>query len=87
MRLNNGIVPLDSIRGGQCRGRSDGLCPLDKFVESQTEAMKLANYDFVCFANYTLPVNTSAGFDWDGTISAAAPGMLACPSNGILAMP
>lgn len=81
MRLNNGIVPLESIRGGHCLGRTDGLCPLDKFVESQSEAMKLANYDFACFANYSLPVNTTSGFDWDGTISSATAGMLAWPSH------
>lgn len=81
MRLNNGIVPLESIRGGLCRGRTDGLCSLDKFVASQTEAMKLANYDFACFANYTLPANTTAGHDWDGTISESTAGMPPCAAN------
>jgi hypothetical protein len=30
MRLNNGILPLSTIRGGLCEGRTDGMCALDK---------------------------------------------------------
>jgi hypothetical protein len=30
MRLNNGILPISSIRGGLCEGRPDGMCPMDK---------------------------------------------------------
>ena len=70
MRLNNGILPLDSIRGGKCKGRTDGLCALASFVESQSEAEQLANYDYACFANYTITDPTS-GKDYDGTISAS----------------
>lgn len=68
MRLNNGIVPLDTIRGGQCAGRSDGLCSMDKFLASQYENMKLANYQFACFANYTV-INPTNGNDYDGTVN------------------
>lgn len=68
MRLNNGILPLDTIRGGACKGRSDGLCPLDSFLQSQEDAYTLSNYDYACFGNYTINDPTS-GKDYDGTIS------------------
>lgn len=68
MRLNNGIVPLESIRGGKCSGRTDGLCGLDDFLESQKDAEVLANYEFACFANYTLKEPLKA-VDYDGTVS------------------
>ena len=80
MRLNNGIVPLDSIRGGQCRGRSDGLCGLDAFVASQADAEELANYDYACFTNYTLvePLN---GNDYDGRVDEGTPGVVVDPGR------
>ena len=67
MRLNNAVVPLYTIRGGACGTRSDGLCPLDAFIESQANATTMANYAYSCFANYTLPDPTN-GEDYDGTI-------------------
>lgn len=71
MRLNNGILPLNTIRGGKCgnatSGRLDGLCELDKFLQSQEDAYKLSNYDYACFGNYTI-VNSTTGIDYDGTI-------------------
>lgn len=71
MRLNNGIVPLDSIRGGQCEGRSDGLCPLSSFLASQQKSESLANYQFSCFANYTLKQPAQA-VDYDGAVSKSS---------------
>ncbi|KAL1624192.1 hypothetical protein SLS54_004122 [Diplodia seriata] len=68
MRLNDGIVPLASVRGGACEGRTDGLCALDKFIESQRDSYALSNYDYACFGNYTLDDPTNA-HDYDGTIS------------------
>ncbi|RMD41713.1 hypothetical protein DV735_g3388, partial [Chaetothyriales sp. CBS 134920] len=68
-RLNNGILPLDSIRGGKCKGRTDGLCPLSNFIESQADAYALSNYDFVCFGNYSL-VNATSGLDYKGETTA-----------------
>ena len=69
MRLNNGIVPLASIRGGGCRGRTDGLCAMDKFFDSQKNAEKLANYAEACFGTYKIPVaERTSGKDWDGTV-------------------
>lgn len=69
MRLNNGIVPLTSIRGGTCGNRTDSLCALDDFIASQSDAETLANYDYACFGNYTLADGTN-GTDYDGTIFA-----------------
>lgn len=69
MRLNDGILPLDTIRGGACKGRSDGLCAMDLFLKSQEDSYALSNYNFACFGNYTITDPTS-GKDWDGTIFA-----------------
>ncbi|KAF2719221.1 phosphoglycerate mutase-like protein [Polychaeton citri CBS 116435] len=80
MRLNHGIVPLDSIRGGYCKGRADGLCALEDFLESQWEAEKLANYDFSCFANYTV-VDVESGRDFDGTVNTTSHGIVVYPGN------
>lgn len=41
---------------------------MDSFISGQYENMKLANYEFACFANYTLN-NATNGFDWDGTVN------------------
>ena len=79
-RLNNGIVPLDSIRGGACAGRSDGLCPMEKFVASQYANAKLANYQGACFANYSI-INPYNGNDYDGTISNSTPGVIFSPGK------
>jgi hypothetical protein len=69
MRLNNGILPLSSIRGGACSGRSDGLCGMQQFLQSQANATALANYQYSCFGNYTVE-NPTSGKDYDGTIFA-----------------
>ncbi|KAF3916049.1 hypothetical protein ABW21_db0203366 [Orbilia brochopaga] len=67
MRLNNGILPVASIRGGACSDRSDGLCEMQQFLQSQANATALANYQYVCFGNYTVE-NPTSGKDYDGTI-------------------
>jgi hypothetical protein len=69
MRLNHGILPLSTIRGGGCAGRTDGMCSLSNFLQSQSNAYALSNYQFACFGNYTIP-NPTNGEDYDGTISA-----------------
>ncbi|KAK8217620.1 hypothetical protein M8818_001379 [Zalaria obscura] len=74
MRLNNGILPLETIRGGQCVGRTDGLCPMENFLASQDEAYEMSNYDFACFANYTI-VRPDNGNDYDGTVAEDTPGV------------
>jgi Histidine phosphatase superfamily (branch 2) len=64
MRFNNGILPLSTIRGGYCEGRSDELCPMASFMRSQANAYELSNYDYVCFGNYTLSY-PNGGMDFD----------------------
>jgi hypothetical protein len=46
-------VPLATIDGGMCEGRTDGMCSLDNFLASQKDAEEKANYQFACFGNYT----------------------------------
>lgn len=71
MRLNNGIIPLNTISGGKCgnstSGRVDGMCDLSSFLESQADAYKRANYQYACFGNYTIQ-NSTKNIDFDGTI-------------------
>jgi len=69
LRLNNGILPLSTIRGGACGNRTDGMCAMGSFLQSQENAYKLSNYDYACFANYTI-TNPLSGKDYDGAISA-----------------
>lgn len=80
MRLNNGILPLDTIRGGQCLGRTDGLCAMEDFLASQYEAESLANYQFACFANYTIN-NPTNGNDYDGTVNNSTGGVVVSPGE------
>jgi hypothetical protein len=69
MRLNNAVVPISSIRGGACTGRTDGMCAMSSFLQSQEKAYAASNYDYACFANYTISDPTS-GQDYDGAITA-----------------
>jgi hypothetical protein len=73
MRLNNGILPLNTIRGGACgnstTGRIDGMCDMGSFLKSQENAYELSNYDYACFGNYTI-ANVTSGQDYDGAITA-----------------
>jgi len=80
MRLNNGIIPLETIRTGECLGRTDGLCALDSFLASQWQAEELANYQFACFANYTVTDPTN-GADYDGTVNEGTPGVVVSPGQ------
>lgn len=75
MRLNNGILPLDTIRGGYCEGRTDGMCAMNRFLASQYEAGALANYQFSCFANYTI-INPMNETDYDGRVMDSTPGII-----------
>jgi hypothetical protein len=75
MRLNNGILPLNTIRGGLCgnatSGRIDGMCDLGDFIASQANSYALSNYDFSCFANYTI-ANLTNGYDYDGVANQSS---------------
>lgn len=82
MRLNHGILPLETIRTGQCLGRTDGLCALGDFLASQYESSELANYQFACFANYTI-INPYNGNDYDGTITNTTGGIVVNPGTVI----
>ncbi|EXJ60560.1 hypothetical protein A1O7_04713 [Cladophialophora yegresii CBS 114405] len=73
MRLNNGILPLSTIRGGYCGNRTDGLCPLNAFVSSQEGALGLSNYQYVCFGNYSVEYPNN-GTDFDGTLFSGSAG-------------
>lgn len=57
---NNAVVPLATIDGGMCAGRTDGMCSLDNFLASQQDAAQKANYAYGCFGNYT---NTAGNGD------------------------
>ena len=72
MRLNRGILPLATIRGGACAARPDGLCVIDKFLESQANAYEMSNYDYACNGDYADAIgDPTSGRDWDGTIHSA----------------
>ncbi len=75
-----GILPLDTIRTGECLGRTDGMCALSSFLTSQYEAEKLANYQFACFANYTITAPTN-GNDYDGTVTNTTAGIVVSPGE------
>jgi hypothetical protein len=80
MRLNNAVLPLNTIRGGFCEGRADGMCALDSFLASQWEAEKLANYQFSCFANYTI-IDPPNGNDYDGYVTNSTAGIVINPGE------
>lgn len=71
MRLNDGILPLNTIRGGSCNetSRVDGLCSMSNFMKSQNNAFELSNYQYACFADYN--ITEPLGFDYDGAITKA----------------
>lgn len=68
-RLNNGVLPVSTIRGGACGNRTDGMCAMSNFLKSQANSTALANYQYSCFGNYTIPYPNN-GKDFDGTIFA-----------------
>jgi hypothetical protein len=63
MRLNSGILPISTIRGGFCAGRTDGLCPVQNFLNSQVNASAQANYAKLCFGSF---IYNSSQFSGDG---------------------
>jgi len=78
MRLNNGILPLNTIRGGACLGRTDGMCAMSSFLTSQANATSMANYQYACFGNYSIIAPTN-GNDYDGTITNTTAGVYHYP--------
>lgn len=53
--LNDAVVPLTGIQGCDT-GDKDGLCELDKFLSGLQARIDEIDYQFDCFANYTVPV-------------------------------
>ena len=51
--LNDGVVPLTGI--SHCTENKDGLCALDDFVKGMQERIAEVDYQYDCFANYTVP--------------------------------
>jgi hypothetical protein len=51
--LNDAVVPLTGIKG--CPENSDGLCKLETFISSIKERIETIDFQFDCFANYTVP--------------------------------
>ena len=45
------------------------MCPMSNFLQSQSNAYELSNYDYVCFANYTIEGNGGDGRDYDGRLN------------------
>jgi len=79
MRLNNGVLPLNTLRNSNCT-RSDGLCAVSDFLASQKTAEQQANYQYACFGNYSI-INLTNGNDYDGTINNSTAGVLHYPGT------
>jgi hypothetical protein len=69
LRLNNGILPLNTLESGATGNRTDGLSSLSGFLQSQVDIVEKTNYNYACFGNYTLS-NVTGLVDYNGTISA-----------------
>ncbi|KAF8898866.1 histidine phosphatase superfamily [Infundibulicybe gibba] len=52
--LNDGVLPLTGIKG--CQANKDGLCDLDTFIAAMKQRIQEVDFNFGCFANYTVPV-------------------------------
>ncbi|KAF9462121.1 histidine phosphatase superfamily [Collybia nuda] len=51
--LNDAVLPLTGIRG--CEKNDDGLCGLSTFIAAMEQRIGEVDFDFDCFANYTIP--------------------------------
>ncbi|EPQ60549.1 phosphoglycerate mutase-like protein [Gloeophyllum trabeum ATCC 11539] len=51
--LNDAVMPLTGLKG--CQEDPNGLCELSAFIAGMQERMAEIDYDFDCFANYTVP--------------------------------
>ena len=51
--LNDGAVPLTGI--AHCSEDKDGLCALEDFVKGMKERLAEIDFQYDCFANYTVP--------------------------------
>ncbi|KZT30677.1 phosphoglycerate mutase-like protein [Neolentinus lepideus HHB14362 ss-1] len=51
--LNDAVVPLTGLKG--CPEDKNGLCPLSTFITGMNERIAEIDYNFDCYANYTVP--------------------------------
>ncbi|KAH7912604.1 histidine phosphatase superfamily [Hygrophoropsis aurantiaca] len=51
--LNDAVMPLTGIKG--CTYDPNGLCSLPSFISGMQERIGQIDFDFDCFANYTMP--------------------------------
>ncbi|KAA1471753.1 phosphoglycerate mutase-like protein [Dentipellis sp. KUC8613] len=51
--LNDAVVPLTGIKG--CKADKNGLCELSSFISGLQQRISEIDYQFDCFANYTVP--------------------------------
>ncbi|TFY79221.1 hypothetical protein EWM64_g4791 [Hericium alpestre] len=51
--LNDGVLPLTGIKG--CKADKNGLCAIDTFIKGMQARVDEIDYQYDCFANYTLP--------------------------------
>jgi Histidine phosphatase superfamily (branch 2) len=47
LKLNNRVLPLKGLKN--CPSSADGLCKLDKFIDSLKHQVKVVNFDHVCY--------------------------------------
>ncbi|KAI0316502.1 phosphoglycerate mutase-like protein [Amylostereum chailletii] len=52
--LNDAVVPLTGVRG--CKADQNGLCELGAYINGTKARIAEIDYQFDCFANYTVPV-------------------------------
>ena len=54
--LNDGVLPLTSIKSCAPYANKDGLCPLDAFVTGMKQIIDAEDWNFDCYGNYTVGV-------------------------------
>jgi len=47
------VVPLTGVNG--CKANPNGLCPLSTFVAGMQQRIADVDFNYDCFANYTVP--------------------------------
>ncbi|KAI0001359.1 phosphoglycerate mutase-like protein [Russula compacta] len=52
--LNDAVVPLTGVKG--CAADKNGLCDLQTYIKGTKERIAEVDYQFDCFANYSIPV-------------------------------
>ncbi|PPQ62978.1 hypothetical protein CVT24_006084, partial [Panaeolus cyanescens] len=73
--LNDGVLPLTGIKG--CKANNDGLCELPTFIAAMKQRIAEVDFDFGCFANYTVP-------NPDNIVDGQLPLNLRVPRNCLL---